>query len=104
MANFDTFRADYQLAPASATTKLTGQLGKGAAGDILERIVIIPLAVSAGNVSIVDGNGTAMQVFATGTLVDLKPHVIKLGLRSIIGAWSVTTGASVQVLASGRFQ
>jgi hypothetical protein len=92
---------DYETVAASASDQVIGPTG--AKGDILERIVIIPATTSAGTVSIKDGSGSAINIFVTGTLADLKPQTIQLGMRSSDGAWKITTGASVSVIAIGRF-
>lgn len=89
-------------------TVAAGQSGQalgatGAAGDLLQGLLIVPATTGAGNVSIKDGAGSSISVFATGTLADLKPHWIPLGIRSTAGAWSVTTGANVSVIAVGQF-
>ena len=43
-------------------------------------------------------------LFALRTLVaDLTPIRVPLGLYSVQGAWQVTTGANVSVIAVGRF-
>lgn len=103
--DFDSYRSDYQLAAASATTVLAGA-GKGAKADIVEEIVIIPLTVAPGIVQLVDGDDTAITIFAGSAAYEasLKPVYLKLGARSRRGAWSVICGANVQVLACGRFQ
>ncbi len=101
---FDDFQADYQLVAASQTAKVLAGQGAGKVGDILRTLTIIPLALGAGDVSIIDGDGVAMKVFATGTLADLSPVTLHIHARSVSGPWKVTTGASVQVFATGRFQ
>lgn len=95
------YRTDYETVAASQTDQALGPVG--AAGDVLEKLIIIPAAVGAGNVSIKDGSGSAISVFVTGTLADLTPIVLPLGMRSASGAWKVTTGANVSVIAVGRF-
>jgi len=44
-----------------------------------------------------------MNVFVTGTLSNLTPIYIPLHMRSVSGAWKLTTGAAVSVIAIGRF-
>lgn len=92
---------DYELVAASQTDQVLGPVGK--LGDVIERLIIVPATTGAGAVDIQDGAGTAFNVFATGTLADLSPIVVNLGIRSRAGAWSVTTGANVSVIAIGRF-
>lgn len=92
---------DYETVAASQTDQVLG--ATGAKGDVIERLIIVPATTSAGNVSIKDGSGSAISIFATGTLSDLTPIVIPLGAISTNGAWKVTTGAAVSVIAVGRF-
>lgn len=92
---------DYETVAASQSAQALGPTGH--AGDILEKLIIVPATTGAGNVSIKDGSGSDISVFATGTLADLTPIVLLLGLKSTGGAWKVTTGANVSVIAIGRF-
>lgn len=93
---------DYETVAAGQTDQSLGPNGN--AGDILERLIIVPATTGAGTISIKDGSGSAINVFVTGTLSDLKPHVIQIGARSTgTGGWKVTTGANVSVIAIGRF-
>lgn len=95
-------RTDYELVAAGQTTQALGPTG--GVGDILEKVIIIPETTAAGTVSIKDGSDTAINVFVTGTLEDLKPLVVHLGARSRVGAWQITTGTNVHVIAVGRFR
>lgn len=98
---------DYELVAASQTTQVIGPqsaTSSTSVGDILEKVIIIPETTGAGTVAIKDGGDTAINVFVAGTLSDLKPHVIYLGARSRSGAWQITTGANVHVIAVGRFK
>lgn len=97
----EIYATDYELVAASQTDQVLGP--KGATGDLLERLIIVPETTGAGTVAIQDGAGTEINVFVTGTLEDLKPLHVHLGARSRAGAWSVTTGANVHVVAVGRF-
>lgn len=94
-------QGSYETVAASQTDQALG--ATGAAGDFLEGLLIVPGITGAGTVSIKDGSGSSINVFVTGTLADLKPHWIPLHVRSAAGAWSVTTGANVTVLAVGSF-
>ncbi len=90
----------YETVAASQTAQVLG--ANGAKGDYIERIIIVPAITGAGNVALLDGT-TSISVFATGTLADLTPIVIPLGMVSVIGPWKITTGASVSVIAVGNF-
>jgi hypothetical protein len=91
----------YETVAASQTDQALG--ATGAVGDQLAGLLIVPATTGAGTVSIKDGSGSSINVFVTGTLADLKPHWIPLGIRSAAGAWKVTTGANVSVIAVGSF-
>ncbi len=100
-AIFEMPTTDYNYVSASATSQLLGPNGKK--GDILQEMLIVPETTAAGTVSIQDGTGAARNVFVSGTLSDLKPISLLLGMRSVSGGWSVTTGSNVHVIAIGRF-
>lgn len=88
---------------ASKTDELIS--ATGAAGDYLEGLLIIPATTSPGAVSIKDGVGSAITVFTGGasSVSSLVPFSIPLGFKSSSGAWKVTTGANVSVIAVGDF-
>lgn len=102
----DLPHTDYVLIPASQNLKVLGPVG--GQGDVIDHLVIIPETTGAGTVSIRDGSGAAApynsNVFVSGTLSDLKPVTITVGMRSMSGDWQVTTGANVHVIAVGRFK
>lgn len=91
----------YETVAASQTDQVLG--ATGSLGDILEHLIIVPGTTGAGTVSIKDGGGSAINVFVTGTLADLKPIIVPIGAKSTSGAWKVTTGANVTVIAVGQF-
>lgn len=103
MPSYEEVKDYATVAASQAAAGLSPSGGTGHIGDILEKLVIIPATTSAGNVSIQDGGGTAISVFVTGTLSNLAPIQVPLGIRSKVGGWTVTTGASVSVIAVGRF-
>ena len=98
----DIYNTDYELVAASQSTQTLGPVG--GQGDILEKCIIVPETTGAGTVAIKDGSATAINIFVSGTLSDLKPHVVNIGARSAVGAWQVTTGANVHVVCVGRFK
>lgn len=77
----------------------------GAAGDFLSGLLIVPATTSPGAVTIKDGSNTAITVFAGGSssVGDLRPFAVPLGLKSVQGAWQVTTGNNVSVIGVGDF-
>lgn len=93
---------EYETVAAAQTGQVIG--ATGAAGDILKGLLIVPASLSPGNVIIID-NATSITVFAGGanSVLSLHSFFIPLGLRSVSGAWGVTTGANVSVIAIGDF-
>ncbi len=98
-----TLGVEYEAVAASQMTQSLG--ATGAAGDLLEGLLVIPATTSPGAISIKDGSNTAITIFTGGasSINSLIPFYIPLGLQSLVGAWQVTTGASVSVLAGGNF-
>lgn len=91
---------EYEAVAASATDQVLG--ATGGTGDYLSHIVIQPTTTGAGTVTVKD-NTTVIFTFTTGTLADLRPITVPFGAFSASGAWKVTTGANVAVLAFGDF-
>jgi hypothetical protein len=93
--------AQYETVAASQAAQVLG--GSGAIGDFIERVVVVPTSTTAGAISLID-NATSIQIYAGGTLgADLKPFEIPLGMKSVSGAWKLTTGAGVTAIAVGKF-
>lgn len=95
--------SEYETVAASQTTQALG--ATGASGDRLEGLLIIPATTSPGAVAIKDGSNTAITVFTGGasSVSNLVPFPVGLGLISTSGAWQVTTGSNVSVIAVGNF-
>lgn len=91
---------EYEAIAASQTDQVLG--ATGATGDFLSHIVIQPATTGAGTVTVKDGT-TAIFTFTSGTLADLSPIIVPFNLASASGAWKITTGANVAVLAIGDF-
>jgi hypothetical protein len=96
----------YNTVAASETKQaLTGGSG-GATGDWLDFLLIVPATTSPGAVGLYDSSGGAeIIVFAGGSssVASLVPFAIPIRAISAAGAWCVTTGANVSVVASGNF-
>lgn len=94
------------VAASQSATVLEINSGKGQAGDYFESLLIIPATTSPGAVSITDGSGSAITVFTGGatSVADLKPFAIRVGAMSTSGAWKVTTGTNVSVIANGEWR
>ncbi|MCP3730451.1 hypothetical protein M9978_08415 [Sphingomonas sp. MG17] len=94
---------DYETVAASQANQVLG--ATGASGDLLAALTIVPATTSPGAVSIKDGDGAAITLFAGGadSVGSLIPFAVALGIKSTGGAWKVTTGANVSVIAAGEF-
>lgn len=92
----------YETVAASQTAQVIG--ATGAIGDRITGLLVVPATTSPGAVTLLD-NATSITVFTGGatSVADLKPFWIPLGMKSVSGAWKVTTGANVSVIAVGTF-
>lgn len=102
--NGDLSAGDYETIAASQTDQPLG--AAGAAGDYLAGVLIVPATTAAGAVSIKDGAGSAITIFAGGAVTALQtliPFFVPLGIKSTSGAWKVTTGANVSAVGVGNF-
>ena len=92
----------YETVAASQTAQVLGP--DGALGDYIKRLIIIPASTSPGVVALLD-NATSINILPGGasSLTELKPIIVELDMFSVSGAWKITTGASVSVLAVGVF-
>lgn len=97
------FAAKYETVAASQTDQALGATGE--AGDYLSHLLIVPASTSPGAVSIKDGAGSAITVFAGGasSVSSLVPFTVTIMAKAQAGAWKVTTGASVSAIAFGDF-
>ncbi len=95
--------SEYETVAAGSDEQVLG--AAGAAGDLLTSLLVVPASTSPGAITIKDGAGTAITVFAGGadSIATLHPFPIPLGIRSAAGPWRVTTGANVSVVAAGNF-
>jgi alkylation response protein AidB-like acyl-CoA dehydrogenase len=93
---------EYETVAASQTAQVLG--ATGAAGDYLRRLIIIPATLSPGAVALLD-NATSINILPGGasSLTELKPIVVDIDAISVSGAWKITTGANVSVIAIGDF-
>ena len=96
------YRYQYEHVAASQTAQVLG--GTGAKGDYIQRLVCTITSATTGNVVVVDGSGTGVL---THTLVPANHGIgtVNLELNAISqdGAWKITTGAGVEVMAIGIF-
>ena len=93
---------EYETVAASQTAQVLG--GGGAAGDFIMGVLVIPATTSPGVVTLLD-NAISIPLFVGGasSLSNLTPFFIPLGMISASGAWKITTGANVSVIAIGNF-
>jgi hypothetical protein len=97
------YYGNYETVAASQTDQVMGSTG--AAGDYLSGVLIVPAAAAAGVVSIKDGAGSAISIFAGGgttALPSLVPFWVPLGIYCGT-SWKITTGASVSAIGVGKF-
>lgn len=99
---------DYQSVPASTAAVLVGQVGVkgGSIGDYVRIITIVPTTLSPGAVTLQDGTGVTLNIYAGGasSLLTLQSFQIFLDLRSVTGAWKLTVGAAMSVIVSGDWK
>lgn len=93
---------EYETVAASQTAQVLG--ATGATGDLINGILVIPATTSPGNVILLD-NATSITVFTGGasSVSNLVPFFIPLGMKSVSGAWKLTTGANVSCIGIGDF-
>lgn len=98
-----SYAGNYEAVAASATDQAMG--ATGATGDFISHLVVVPASTSPGAISIKDGAGSSMTVFAGGasSVSSLAPFQIRLEMTSTAGAWKVTTGASISCIGVGSF-
>lgn len=90
----------YKTVAAGQTSTALG--ATGATGDYLSHIILQPATATAGTTILSDLN-TPIYTYTAGTLSDLRPITVPIGLFSLNGAWKVTTGASMAILGVGKF-
>ncbi len=98
--NSSSHHASYETVAAGQTDQVMGRVG--ARGDVLSHIIIQPATTGAATSTVKDGS-TVIFTFTGGTLADLSPIVVPFNLQSTSGAWTLTTGANVAILAIGDF-
>ena len=97
---------DYETVAASQSEQPMG--AAGAVGDYLAGVLIVPATTSPGAVSVKDGNGSAITIFAggAGSVVTLHPFFVPIGARCVAATtpgWKITTGANVSAVGVGAF-
>lgn len=92
----------YETVAASQTAQTIGTTG--GLGDYISGVLVIPATTSPGVVTLLD-NAISIPLFVGGatSVSNLIPFFIPLDMRSVSGAWKITTGANVSVIAVGKF-
>jgi len=95
------YRYQYEHVAVSQTNQVLG--GTGAAGDYIHRLVCTVATAATAQVQIKDGSGAAHTVLSNSPGGGIGVYNIEMNVVSRNGAWQVTTGAGVEVLAIGVF-
>ena len=101
----DVLAGHYETVAVSQTDQV---MGSGGQYDNLAGVLIVPSNLNPGAVSIKDGNGSVITIFAggTGSVLTLHPFYVPLGMVCTAGTsagWKITTGASVTAIGIGTF-
>jgi hypothetical protein len=94
------YRYQYEHVAVSQTAQVLG--GTGAIGDYLHRLVCTVSTAATGAVTLLDG-ATSPVVLTNSPGDGIGVYNIEMNVVSKVGAWKVTTGAGVEVLAVGIF-
>lgn len=95
------YRYQYEHVAAGQTAQVLG--GTGATGDYLHRLVCTVTTAATGNVLILDGSGFSHTILPASAGTGINNYDIEVNAVSRNGAWKITTGAGVEVLAIGIF-
>ena len=98
------YRYLYEHVAASQTAQVLG--GTGAAGDYLHRLICTVSTAATSLVQVVDGTGAGIlthTVLPNNVGGGVGVYNIEFNAVSANGAWKVTTGAGVEVMAVGIF-
>ena len=99
--------SQYELVIASQTDVVLG--ATGGRYDYLAGVLVVPATAAAGPVTLKDGNGSNITLYAGGAvtpLPDLRPFMVPLGLHALAATapgWKLSTGANVSAIGIGRF-
>lgn len=94
------YRYQYETIAASQTGQVLG--GTGAKGDYIHRLIVSVNTVATATVTLLDGATSYTLMAGAATLVP-GAYSLEVGAISNVGAWSITTGAGVTVMAVGIF-
>lgn len=91
----------YEHVAASQTAQVLG--GTGATGDYVQRLLCTVATAATGNVILLDGTGFSHTILPASPGGGIGQYNIEINAISRNGAWKITTGAGVEVLAIGIF-
>ena len=94
----------YEHVAVSQTAQVLG--GTGAIGDYIHRLICTVTTAATGNVVLVDGTGVGIlthTVLPASCGTGINVYNVEINAASTTGAWKVTTGAGVEVMAVGIF-
>ena len=92
-----------QVIEANVTNRPLAQIGLGAIGDYISHLVCVVSTAATAQVQVKDGSGTAVTVLPNSPGGGIGTYVIPSLGPSLLGAWQISTGAGVTVIARGRF-
>lgn len=98
------YRYQYEHIAASSSAQVLG--GTGAIGDYIHRLVCTVTTALTSTVQIIDGTGAGIlthTVLPAAVGGGIGVYNIELNAVSANGAWKITTGAGVEVMAVGIF-
>ena len=98
------YRYQYEHIAASSSAQVLG--GTGAIGDYIHRLICTVTTALTSTVQIVDGTGAGIlthTVLPAAVGGGIGVYNIELNAVSANGAWKITTGAGVEVMAVGIF-
>ena len=98
------YKDQYETVAASQTDQPLGTAGQ--AGDKLFELICVVNTALTSQVLIQDGADTAIEVLPNAVVGGVGTYNIRFGqhgARSLAGAWQITTGAGVAVIAVGSF-
>lgn len=92
---------EYETVAAGQTDQSLG--ATGGAGDYLEGLICVVATAATSQVQIKDGAGSAITVLPNNIGGGIGTYSVPIGLKSVSGAWKITTAAGVSVIAVGNF-
>lgn len=92
--------SEYETVAASQTGQVLGLTG--AKGDYIAKLICIVSTAATSQVTLIDG-ATSIVVLPNNVGQGIGTYTLPIEIKSVSGAWSVTTAAGVSVLAAGSF-